>query len=45
MTLDQAIEIINQAISSVNTTRQGHLTLQKALETLVGEAKKCKTNG
>lgn len=45
MTIEQATEILNQALASINTTRQNHLAFQKALEVLVSEAKKCKTNG
>jgi hypothetical protein len=34
MTKEQAINIINQALAQVQTTRQGHETLMKALEIL-----------
>jgi len=34
MNKDQALKIIDQALSQINTTREGHALLMKALETL-----------
>jgi len=40
MTREQAIEILNQALSQISATRQVHMTLSKALEVICNQEKK-----
>lgn len=38
MNLEQAFKILNEAIASINTTRQGHQVLNQALQAMLSAA-------